>query len=99
MIDAKLLSEVDGVLTMVNNGTRSCVVTLLNPFRNRQFYLDDFWTDTVVHPIEVYDGNELILNFTKFSSVDQFFLKNNFYKIIVPVGASFTVTGHENKVK
>ncbi|KAE9551083.1 hypothetical protein FO519_005698, partial [Halicephalobus sp. NKZ332] len=65
VIDAKLLSEANGTLTMANNGTGPCIVTLLNPFREKRIYLDDFWTDAVSDPIEVHDDKELLFNFTK----------------------------------
>ena len=98
VIDAKALAEENGRLTMTNNGTGNCVVYLLNPLREEIIYLDDFWTDSVFHPIEIYNNNESVLNFTKFNKPDKFVLQDNFYRIVVPVGASFTVVGHYNGV-
>ncbi|KAE9547336.1 hypothetical protein FO519_009453 [Halicephalobus sp. NKZ332] len=99
VIDAKLLAEADGTLTMANNGTGPCIVTLLNPFREKRIYLDDFWTDAVSDPIEVHDDKELLFNFTKFDKIGKFYLEKNFYRFILPVGTSFTVTGHDDKPK
>ncbi|KAE9547488.1 hypothetical protein FO519_009300 [Halicephalobus sp. NKZ332] len=99
VIDVKLLSEANGTLTMANNGTGPCIVTLLNPFREKRVYLDDFWTDAVSDPIEVHDDKELLFNFTKFDKVEKFYLEKNFYRFILPVGTSFTVTGHDDKPK
>ena len=101
MIDAKLLAEKNGTLTMVNNGTGTapCIVALLNPFREKRIYLDDLWTDSGVLPIEFYDQEGLALSFTKFDKIGKFFLQDVFYKIVVPVGASFTAVGHDSKIE
>ncbi|KAE9547489.1 hypothetical protein FO519_009301 [Halicephalobus sp. NKZ332] len=98
VIDAKLLAEADGTLTMANNGTGPCIVTLLNPFREKRIYLDDFWTDAVSDPIEVHDDKELLFNFTKFDKIGKYYLEGHFYRFILPVGTSFTVMGHDDKL-
>ncbi|KAE9547487.1 hypothetical protein FO519_009299, partial [Halicephalobus sp. NKZ332] len=99
VIDAKLLAEADGTLTMANNGTEPCIVTLLNPFREKRIYLDEFWTDSVSTPVEFHDDKELLFNFTKFDKIEKFYLEKNFYRFILPVRTSFTVTGHDDKLK
>lgn len=101
MIDAKLLSEKNGKLTMANNGTGTepCIVALLNPFREEIIYLDELWTDSGVLPIEFYDQGGLALSFTKFDRIEKFFLQDIFYTILVPVGASFTAVGHDSKIE
>ena len=75
------------------------MVTLLNPFREERIYLYDFWTDCDVHPIEIYNETRSVLKFTKFNKPEKFFLRSNFYRIIVPVGTSFTAIGHDEKFK
>ena len=92
----KSLAEENGTLTMVNNGTGPCVVYLLNPFKEQKGYLDDFWTDSATNPIELHDQNGVVLKFTKFDNIGQFYLQDNFYKIVVPPNSSFTVVGHDN---
>ncbi|KAE9547181.1 hypothetical protein FO519_009607 [Halicephalobus sp. NKZ332] len=99
VIDVKLLAAEDGKLTMVNNGTGPCAVILLNTFREKRIYLDEFWTDAVSSPIEVHNETALLFTFTKFDKVERYFLENNFYRIILPVGTSFTAIGHDNKSK
>ncbi|KAE9547335.1 hypothetical protein FO519_009452 [Halicephalobus sp. NKZ332] len=98
VIDAKLLAEADGTLTMANNGTEPCIVTLLNPFREKRIYLDEFWTDAVSDPIEVHDDKELLFNFTKFNKIGKYYLEGHFYRFVLPIGTSFTVTGHDDKL-
>ena len=98
MIDAKALAEENGTLTMVNNGTGDCMVALLNAFPGEQIYLDQFWTDSAYDPIEMHDEENMVLNFTKFYNPGQFYLKERFYKIILPPETSFTAIGHENKL-
>ena len=98
VIDAKLLAEENGTLTMTNNGTGDCIVTLLNPFKEQRIYLDDFWTTAVSTPVRFYDQTGLALSFTKFDDVGEFFLQDNFYRIFVPVGASFTVVGYDSEL-
>ena len=82
---------------MVNNGTGNCVITLLNPFREEKIYLDNFWTDSAINPIEFHDQTGLLFKFTKFDKPEKFVLESNFYRIFVPIRASFTVIGHKMK--
>ena len=96
VIDAKLLAEGNGTLTMVNNGTGDCVLVLLNPFKDKRIYLDELWTESVINPIEFYDETGLVFRFTKFNKPDKFILQSNFYRIIIPVRVSFTAVGRYN---
>ena len=97
VIDAKLLAEGNGTLTMVNNGTAGdCIVILLNVFGNGWIYLDEFWTESVINPIEFHDETGLVFRFTKFNKLDKFILESNFYKIILPIRTSFTAVGRYN---
>ncbi|KAE9547201.1 hypothetical protein FO519_009587 [Halicephalobus sp. NKZ332] len=98
VIDTKLLSKVNGTLTMTNNGTgEPCPVYILNPFRNGRIYLDSIWTNSAMYPIEIYNETDLVLTFTKFDKINRFSLETTFYRIIVPVGASFTAVAYDTE--
>ncbi|KAE9551186.1 hypothetical protein FO519_005599 [Halicephalobus sp. NKZ332] len=88
------LSQVaDGeTITMVNNGTGYCNVTLLN-IEKGTVLIKDFWTDSADDPVLFVINDEIILNYTKknMKSIGSTRLHIGIQHFSIPAQKSFTV--------
>lgn len=98
VIDFGYLSDKRLKLSMTNNGTESCQITILNLWTNETRGLRNFWT-TSKNDVKIFNFKQQFLKFNKKNAkkIKPFFLNSTFYRIFLPSETSLTIESFVEK--
>lgn len=86
VIDIKSFVKDNSKLSMVNNGTGSCRISLLNLEQRDVYFLSNYWTNSI-RDVEIFNQNfELLVKFNKQTAlfIENIYLNDKIYYIELP---------------